>query len=246
LGAASAKKIAQILKMDSGDVYRRLESLYEKGFAEKILGNPNEYKSTPLKDAIKALIKPKNKEYAEMQKKVKLLLKKRINPVEMRDEKYTFSIVPKNESRRQYINRANERVQKEWLVYSQIERWPIAMSGYYATNKKCLDRGVRYRVILELDKPTDRALSFIEEYKKENPNYFVRFTDTNLLVSFGIYDKKEMNFSTEEIKGLANSQVLVTDNPHLVKLVSDYFELRWKTAMNEYPQRREKLNSIVY
>jgi sugar-specific transcriptional regulator TrmB len=239
LGCASAKRIAQIMQMDSGDVYRRLEILDKKGLVEKVLHNPIEYIPIPLQDALKALVEPKNKEYAEMQKRIKLLSKKEIKPVITTKEDYSFLIIPQNEPRKQYIYRANKRVEKEWVVYSQIERYPIALTGYYEANKKALDRGVKFRVLLELNKPTDEIVKFLQEYQNTNPDFELRYTDTHLLVSFAIYDKKEMNFSTQDLKGLANSQVLVTDNPQLVEVVYDYFELRWKTAMKEYPKKEE-------
>ncbi len=225
------------MKMDMGDVYRRLEFLNEKGFVEKSLGNPNEYKAIPLKDSVKLLIEAKNKEYTEMQKKVELLLKKRVNHAAIKENKYSFSIVPQNEARKQYIFRASDRVKKEWIVYTQIERYPVTVTGYFESHKKAFDRGVKYRVILELNKPTDVIVKFLQETQKQNPGLEIRYTYTNLLVSFGIYDKKEMNFSTEGLKGLADSQVLVTDNPQLVRVVYDYFDLRWKTAMREYPKK---------
>jgi len=239
LGVANAKEISKITRMDCGDVYRRLESLHKKGLIEKILLNPTQYKSVPLNVAIKSLIEPKNKEYAEMQKRIKLLSKKEIKPVITTKEDYSFLIIPQNEPRKQYIYRANKRVEKEWVVYSQIERYPIALTGYYEANKKALDRGVKFRVLLELNKPTDEIAKFLQEYQNTNPNFELRYTDTHLLVSFAIYDKKEMDFSTRDLKGLANSQVLVTDNPQLVEVVYDYFELRWKTAMKEYPKKEE-------
>jgi len=237
LGCTTAKKIAQIMQMDNGDVYRRLENLMKKGFVEKIVLTPNKYKPVPLQVAIKGLVESKNKEYAEMQKRIKVLLKKEIKPVIAEEKDYSFLIIPRNEPRKQYIYKMNERAEKEWVLYTQIGRYPIALSGYYEANRKTMERGVKHRVLLELNNPTDKIAKLIQEYQKKNPNLELRYTDTNTLVTFAIYDEKVMDISTEELNGLANSQMLVTDNPQLVKVVYDYFNLRWETAMREYPKK---------
>ncbi len=237
LGCTTAKKIAQIMQMDNGDVYRRLENLMKKGFVEKVVLTPNKYKPVPLQVAIKGLVESKNKEYAEMQKRIKVLLEKEIKPVIAEEKDYSFLIIPRNEPRKQYIYKMNERAEKEWVLYTQIGRYPIALSGYYEVNRKTMERGVKHRVLLELNNPTGKIGKLIQEYQKKNPNLELRYTDTNTLVTFAICDEKVMDISTEELNGLANSQMLVTDNPQLVKVVYDYFNLRWETAMREYPKK---------
>jgi len=62
---------------------------------------------------------------------------------------------------KKYITEANERVQKEWLWFTQIERIPLVITTYSKSYKKALERGVRWQVIAELNKPTDQIIEFI-------------------------------------------------------------------------------------
>jgi hypothetical protein len=54
------------------------------------------------------------------------------------------------------------------------------------------------------------------------------------MVTFTLYDEKELMFSTEKVMGPAGSHALCTNNPQLIKLTTDYFELRWQAAAKEY------------
>jgi len=237
LGAADAKRIAQTAGIDRGEAYRQLESLQKRGLVEKILKIPNDYKPMALNEAIGTLIQQKNREKTETQQRVKALLKKDIY-YNTSIEESKFSIIPEEDYLRHYIIKANERAQNEWLWFTQIERIPIAITNYYASYKKALDRGVRWRTIAELNKPTDDVLEFIRKYTEQNPNFTIRFVDPSLLVTFAIRDNKELDFFTERAKGLADSRALYSNNPCLISLIKDYFEIRWNTAMTKYPKKR--------
>jgi hypothetical protein len=74
-------------------------------------------------------------------------------------------------------------------------------------------------------------------FKKENPSFTVRFANSTLFTDFGLIDDRQIIFSTEIITGLAGSQMLSTNNAQLIKVIKDYFEYRWNTAMIEYPRK---------
>ncbi len=190
----------------------------------------------PLNDALRLLIQQKNKENAEIQQKAKVLLKK-VKQADTYVEEETISIVPENNYRKQYVAREIDYAQKEMLWYTQIERIPITQTYYSESWKKAFARGVRLRTIAELNKPTNEILSFIQKHKKKNPNFDIRFVDSALLVTFALCDDKEVSLSTEKMTGLSNSQMLSTNNAQLIKVIKDYFELRWSTAMTEYPKK---------
>jgi sugar-specific transcriptional regulator TrmB len=238
LGVASVKKIALTARIDRGDAHRQIEILQEKTLVEKIIRIPNEYKPMPLNEALKMLIQQKNKENAEMQQKVNALLRKGGHADTDREEENKTSIIPQDDYRKHYATRIIENAQKEIMWYTQIERIPIALTYYNEAWKRTYARGVRHRVIAEVNKPTDKILRFIQKYKMENPNFTIRFTNPTLLVTFDVCDNKFVNLSTEELRGLANSQILSTNNAQVVKVIKDYFELRWKAATKEYPKKR--------
>jgi sugar-specific transcriptional regulator TrmB len=239
LGGANAKQIAQTAKIDHGEVYRQLEILQEKSLVEKILSIPTEYKPMPLNEATTILIQQKNKENAEIRKKVESLLKKGGHTDTFREEESRVSIIPRDEYRKIYSTRVVDGAQKEIIWYTQIERIPITQTYYSEAWKKAFARGIRFRTIAELSKPTDQVKTFIQNHKKEFPSWEIRFAKPTLFATFNIYDDKEMSFSTEKLTGLANSQILSTNNAQLIRVIKDYFELRWSTAMIEYPKKED-------
>jgi sugar-specific transcriptional regulator TrmB len=239
LGITNAKIIAQTAKIDGGEVYRQLEILQKKSLVEKILASPNEYKPMALDAALKMLIQQKNRENLEIQQKAKSLLKRGIKVDTIDEEGFKISVIPKRDYLSHYIDEANNRCKKEWLWFTQIERIPIVTTTHSKSFKEALDRGVRWYTIAELNKPTDKIIGFIRKYSKENPNFFTRFVNPTLLVTFAILDSKELDFFTEVAKGASDSQALYTNNPQIVKVIKDYFELRWNTAMTEYPQKED-------
>jgi len=237
LGAANAKKIAQTANVDQSEVYQVLEELHGRSLVQKIIKVPTEYQPLTLSEAIKILIEQRDRETKDIKQRAEKILNKVAPPPKTETDQEFFTLIPQNDFRTRYVARANISVEKEWVVYTQIERFPITSTAYYETNKKAYDRGVHFRFLLELNRPTDEILKFIQKESKENPLNEIRYTDNILLTSFAIYDKKEMNFSVKYFAGLANSDMLVTNNTQLVKIAQDYFELRWKNAMREYPKR---------
>lgn len=229
LGVVDAKKIAQTTRIDRGEVYRQLESLRKMALIEKILGFPNQYKPLPLDEAIGALIENKKIEIADIQKKAKVLIKEGVCSDTTEVGVSIVSILPEK-SNIQRVPRMFGCLQKEVLGFAQIEDLPKVLNRYYKPFKKAFARGIRIRFIAELNKPTEVALIFIQNYKLENPNFDMRFANPTLLVQFGIFDGKEMEI------GLTEGEVLSASNPQLIKVFKDYFELRWKAAMTECPK----------
>ena len=250
LGVANAKHIVQKMKMDHAEVYKQLGNLHEKNLVEKILATPTLYRSMPLNEALRILIRQKrelaDKENEELEQKAEALSRKRVTP-ELIWEKWgdsRISIIPGGEYRKLYSTKVVEDTEKEIVGYTQIGREPVALSYYVEAMKKAAARGVHWRNIVELDKPTNSTFRFLEKFKKAVPTWEARFVEPTLYVSFFIYDNKEMNFATEKLTGLADSQTLTTNNAQLIKVVKDYFELRWKSASKEYPKEETDRVSV--
>ena len=236
LGVAEAKKIAQIASIDRGEAYRQLDILQEKSLVEKVLGVPIAYKPIALNEALDILLQRKSRETCEIQQKAEALSEKGRFGEALSEKGFRISVVPKSEYLVHYVTGFIDLAEKEIIWYTQVERIPLTLTHYSEAHKKAMVKGIRYRIIAELSKPTDQILKFIGEYTKRNPNFAIRFAKTELLVTFAIRDGIEMDFFTEPAGGLANSPALCTNNPQLIKVLTDYFELRWAAAMTEYPK----------
>lgn len=240
LGVANAKEISKIAKIDNADVYRQLEKLQTKSIVEKIITFPNNYKPMALNEVIEMLIEQKNRENTKIAQKAKALSKKTIRRNTTKKEEYEISIIPKGKSIIRYYKRAYERVQKEWLWYTPIERIPKAIDFYNNETEKAFARGIRLRTIAELTNPTDEILGFIQKYKEENPNFDIKFANSTLNITFALRDDKELDIFTKASKDVADSPALYTNNSMLIKLIKNYFELIWNSAMKEYPKKNNK------
>ncbi len=240
LSAASAKIIAQTAGIDRGETYRQLESLQEKTLIEKILGTPVIYKPMTVDHAIAALIQQKNRENAELQQQAEALLKKKFSAEPLSERQNRISVIPQREYLIWRVRDMINRAEREIVWYTQIERLPITLTHYSAEHKTAAARGVRLRVIAELNKPTDQTQRFIQRYKTENPNFLIRFANPTLLVTFSISGGEEMNIFTEETGDLAGSRALWSNNRQIIKVLSDYFELRWTTAMTKYSRKQSR------
>ena len=237
LGSADVKKIAQTAGIDRGEVYRQIDILQRRSLLEKIVDIPNKFKPLVLNDAIKELVQEKNRENAEIAQKVKVLLEKKFKANQLREEDSKISIIPGDYSHKQLPTKY-EYLQKEEVWYDQIENVPFCLNLWDKTFKKAFARGIKLRAIAELNKPTRAIMKFVHSYAKENPNFLIRFDKPTLLTTFAIYDNKEMHIYPDKKPGFYGRQVFSTTNPVLVEIFKDYFELRWNTAMKEYPKIR--------
>ena len=74
--ALTIKDLSKASGIPRTDLYRIVTDLKELSLIEKIIGNPNKYKATPIKQTIKQLIKNKKKETNEIAKKATKLANK--------------------------------------------------------------------------------------------------------------------------------------------------------------------------
>lgn len=236
LGPAEVKKIAQSAGIDRGEVYRQIDVLLEKNLLEKIIDFPNKFKSIVLNEAIKCLVQQKNKENVELDQKVKKLLEKGVNSDQITFNDSRISIIPSDHSKRQ-VPKRYENLKKEEVWYTQIENISYCINLWDDIFKKAFSRGIKLRVIAELNHPTEAILKLVQKYGKENPNFILRFDKPTLLTTFAIYDDTELTIYTKKKDGFSlevERPVLWTTNNVLIEIFKDYFELRWKNAMKEH------------
>ncbi len=240
LGVADAKKIAQTAGIDRGDCYRQIEVLQKRGLVAKNLGFPNKYNPINLADGIKLIIEKRNKESAKIQQKAAAMLKKRASSAKPINGEVDFAVIPKDRYGKQHVYRQWESIQEEFIWYSPIDRIIVAINDSPQIMKNAFSRGVKYRVIAELNEPTEKIMRFIQNYQKENPLFDIRFVNSNLSVIFTMWDHgKAMNFFIETATGpIIGSRILTTTNSHLIKVIKAYFETKWNSAMKDYPKQR--------
>ncbi len=184
----------------------------------------------PLNEAFAIMIRKKKKEDAAINRKVKALLKRK-QTGNLAENKTKISIIPRHEYLSKYVSSAYDRAEKEMIWLTQAERVPIAIDAYRHSMKKAFARGVQLRSIAEFTSVRKETVDFICRFKTDNPQFDIRFANNPLSVTFAIRDGEELNFFTEQSKGLTDSPALYTNNPQIIKVIKEYFELTWKSSI---------------
>ncbi|MCW4031045.1 MAG: hypothetical protein NWE80_01635 [Candidatus Bathyarchaeota archaeon] len=101
---------------------------------------------------------------------------------------------------------------------------------YYEEAKKALERGVKIRAITEKPENEDALTAVIQDLMK-NPSFKLKYILHPPSAILTIYDKKEMLVTISPDKGLEESPALWSNNPSILAVINDFFELFWITAM---------------
>ena len=94
---------------------------------------------------------------------------------------------------------------------------------------------MKIQVILEKPTKGEPLPEIIGELKKI-PNYELRYILNPPSAIIGIFDKKRVLVTTSASVGLAEAPSLWSNNPCLLSIVNDFFELTWITAMETIPE----------
>lgn len=238
LGKATIKAISKTAEIARQDIYRVTSELHKLGLVEKVIAAPNEFKAIPLTEGIHILLQRMHEERAESHKKIVQLMRRhkdenvKINPQEPEPQ---FLLVPEKEVRRR-LRIAIENAQTSIDTIVTWGRLRIGMFDFDEIIKKALKRGVKFRFII--DKPEDEnPLLEIREAFKKNPLYKVKYSNHNLSAVLGIYDEKEVIISISATGGIGEAPVLATNNPCLLALAKNYFEVMWRTTLEPKPER---------
>jgi sugar-specific transcriptional regulator TrmB len=238
LGRSTTKTISTESRIARQDIYRTLAELQESGLVNKTITRPVMFEAVPIQDAIDGLMERRAKKTRELQKGTKrLLLNFRENNKRCaaNNEEQQFVMVPKGEAGILKRRKAIESAQKSIDVVNSWKRFPKTVLTYAGETKKALQRGVELRVITEKPGNAKSIPKEILEFQEIGAFRIKYITDPPPAV-ISIYDKKEILVATLSSTGLDHSPTLWTNNPSMIAVVRDYFEIMWITAMEEDPK----------
>jgi len=235
-GKATIATISKTSKVARPDVYRTLAKLQEKGFAEKIIVFPTEFKPCPMKQCLLTLIENKRKNLREAQEKVTAILWnltrarfEKNNSNTLQEDESRFSLLPEQTAVKRK-ERTLSNVRKSFDVVTTLENSHSIMFIDTEGIAEALQRGVKIRVII--DKPDEeKLLSDITKHLEKYPTFKIRHLPNAPKALMSIYDKKEVRVCTCTHPMLKKCPTLWTNNPCLLSILQDYFEIKWLTAM---------------
>lgn len=242
LGQATIKTISKTAEVARQDIYRITSELQEYGLVEKIIATPNEFKVIPLKEGMSILLQRIHEERAEADRKVMQLVERykdnneKANLIEKEPQ---FVLVPEKDVSLS-IKRAIENAQTSVDTITTLIRFRTGIFDFDEIVTEALKRGVKFRFII--DKPEDqKSLPEISKALIKNPLLKIRYGHHPPLAVVGIFDRQEVIISISTIMGLDETPVLLSNNPCLLLMAQNYFEMTWITAaepnLNEVCQK---------
>jgi sugar-specific transcriptional regulator TrmB len=238
LEALTISEISEISKIHRTDLYEILPNLEKKGVVEREISQPRRYQAVPIKECLTVLLQKKSRKYSELQNQVASLKKALKEPQKRRskpNQKSKFVLISKNritEGIGKSIDKATESID---LVLSQ-PRFSKGMVLFAEKIDKSCSRGVKWRFITEKPHLGRSFLDQIEELKKKQ-HCQIRFLTSVPPTILGIYDKKEVFIFKNPTTSINLSPALWSDNPSLLSIVTDYFEVLWLTALEDEFQK---------
>jgi len=237
LGKTDGKTLSKNANTPRTVVYRTLDELQELGLVEKEVIVPYKFKATPLKEGLQILMAKKLQQYEESREKTEKLILKSQNYGEEKftENEHKFTIVQGKERIIQIMKSQHDNAQQTVNVLSTLSRWLQIMHFCLENYRKALKRGVDYRVVLE--KPTEK-IEFPEEIQNLlfGPNFELRLTKRSASTNLAIFDQKEATFNVFPSKALAESPIILTNNPSFLIMCQDHFNLIWKSSRKFHPK----------
>ncbi len=224
----TAKGISKITKITRQDVYRIMPSLQRDGLVEKTITSPTMFKATPLKIGVSILIKNKIAKENELIEKAKKIATETYEKQLIPDEETEFVLIPGNDAVVQKICNEIEKIQTSLDIITSRKRFPRAVIEFFDARIQALQRGASIRVVTERLTSTNTHIEEIMGIERKAGAMF-RFLPTPALALFLLFDKKQVMIITSAT-GTLETSALWSNNPCLVELSKNYFEMVWNTA----------------
>jgi sugar-specific transcriptional regulator TrmB len=229
LGQPTAKQIAQTLQIARAEVYRATAELQRRSLIKKIVATPTAFEAILLSDALSLLLERDVEKHMAMQKEAKQFLRnfKNLNREKQIHENSQYYLTTRLKTvERDYLRDLSEfKVSKDCILW-----WNVILSVVNRDFKflnKALEKGVRIRYIANV--PNDTKMPQIIRKLTKAGSFEVKFVSAIPKAGIDIFDKKIVHIITVATYSKI-VEVLRSNNPGLLALAQDYFELKWQSA----------------
>jgi sugar-specific transcriptional regulator TrmB len=232
LQESDAKNLSKASNVPKPEVYRTLKELQKMGVAEKQITKPTKYTAAPLQFGLQILMTQKIQQCKKMQSEIKLFLRNHQScPLDIPQEKeYKLSMVEGKHRLTHMIRRQHDMVLRRVNILSTMQRWMQILDICRTHYEKALDRGVKYRIVIEKHFGNN---DFHEDLRSllSRPNLDLRLSCGYLEANATIFDNKEATISFLQGKPLGESPVIWTNHPSFISMCQDHFDKVWKTSL---------------
>jgi sugar-specific transcriptional regulator TrmB len=242
-GVSKIALLAKASDVARPDVYRTLNKLYELGLVEKLVEVPAQFKALPIEEGIKVLLTKKHAEYERLKNETNNLLtsfKKR--SILTDSDVNQFVLVPQREA---IINRIRQAIDNSKDTVDVVISWKRFVHGlgdiFLESAQKASDRNIKYRYIVE-KAPSEEVGEVGNRLLTTYPSFKARFLEIKPKTAFGLYDNRELFVIVDPDMDISASPALWTNNPSLIAIAQDYFEMLWQTATETLPTASKPKN----
>jgi sugar-specific transcriptional regulator TrmB len=227
-GTSTAKQISKFSGVNRQEIYRIMPKLIKLGLATKIIDIPTKWKATPIRQGVSILLENKKKETSELHKKATKIIndiKGNNNRTKSQEEEQAFKIIPQKITIKNWIPRTIEKTYRNNDVITTMESHNRVMYAQGEAFIKAAKRGVNIRIIVykgENEKISPKIAKF-----NDIANISTKFVTGVPLGVMAIHDNKIAIINTHPMGG---GPSFVSSNLSLVRILSNHFELLWKTT----------------
>jgi len=229
LEQATVKTIAMTAQMDRAEVYRVIPELQKLGLIKRIISSPLALRAIPLSEGLSILLQQDAEKHKEKQARAKRFLrnfnhnKEELSQV---DNQYILT-----RGARAEIREFLKNMQEAQTSIDAIFEWKAFLyvfKTHYKEYERVLERGVKIRRIV--NKPKNAQIpQFIQALQKKG-SFKIKCVTRIPRTGVEIWDGKFACIVTSPNDGEQEIEVLRSRNSTMLKLVRDYFDMKWQTA----------------
>lgn len=230
LGQPTAKQIAQALQTARAEVYRAIPELQRLGLIQKLIASPTTFRAASLDEGIAILLQLNSQKQVELQAKAAQIIQNFKN--NSRED-------ASQEAARYYLTSGSKLVDRQYIRDLQRTRhsrdcllkWRVILrlvDRDFEYLSEALERGVKMRFITFI--PEGEAMPQAIQRLAEKGSFEVKSAPAIPKANIDIFDAEIVHVITVPGSNLQEIEVLRSDNPALVDLLQDYFEMKWQAA----------------
>ncbi|MCW4006314.1 MAG: hypothetical protein NWF04_06955 [Candidatus Bathyarchaeota archaeon] len=220
LGSSKALAVSKVAKLDRAETYRVISQLEQKGFLQKILAYPVEYRAVPLKDLLSALLNGEKRRLCDLEKEAKRLIHSELSEdvLARTEESDCLVLIPNLKIATPQIVRSINSARKSIRIISATSYLPVQTIPYV----EALKRGVKVVMILEKPPNGDALPDYIQELKKYS-HYELYLLPHLPEVLLAVNDDRK---TWVQLSGsdFSDSAWVMSTNPRILALANAYFE----------------------
>lgn len=224
----TAKSIAQTLQIARAEVYRATPELQKLGLIKKIITTPTAFKATPLSEGISILLQRNAEKHEAIRNEAKQFF---------RNFKNRNREKPNQENAQYYLTSGLKPALRDYLKdLSEVQtsrncifNWRCILNGInsdFEQHKNALERGVKIRFITHI--PEGEKMTQSIKTLMKTGSFEIKCVSTAPKAFTDIFDKKSVHIIT--LPNDSGIEVLRSNNPAVIELAQDYFELKWQVA----------------